>query len=125
MLVLTIILVSIKAFGCTEVEVSNTSSPVLFTPVGQAALKTAYGHLIVPLNLPSIKKSFDQFEDLEVSLNKLTTTTNSMAMHKSTELDKLRRKLDMVHHLALTKVQENHFEGVDTVNKFHEELSQA
>ena len=125
MLVFVMILVSIETFGCTEVEVSNTSSPVLFTLVGQAALKTAYGHLIVPLNLPSIKKSFDQFEDLEVSVNKLTTTTNSMAKHKSTELNNLRRKLDIVHHLALTKVQENHFEGFDNVNKFHEELSQA
>ena len=69
MLGLVIILVLVETFGCTEIEVSNTSSPVLFTLVGQAALKTAYGHLIVPLNLPSLKASFDQFDDLEKAIN--------------------------------------------------------
>ena len=44
---------------------NNASTPVLFTPVGQAALKTAYCHLVILLNLPDIKQSFDRFEDLE------------------------------------------------------------
>ena len=109
MLVLLINFVSIWGFGLAEVEVSNTSSPVLFTLVGQAALKAAYGHLLVPLDLPSIKESFDKFDDLETAINKLTTATDSMSEHKSTELDNLRGKLDIVHHLALTKMRESHF----------------
>ena len=125
MLVFAIIFGWIRAYEGTEVEVNNTTSPVLFTLVGQAALKTAYGHLIVPVNLPDLKKSFDELEDLEVAINKLTTTTNNMAKHKGTELHNLRRKLDIVHHLALTKAQESHFEGVDTDNLFHDELKQA
>ena len=125
MLVYWTIVTTILNFGLAKVEISNTSSPVLFTLVGQAALKTAYGHLIVPLDLPSIKKSFDQFDDLETAINKLTTTTDSMFEHKNTELDNLRGKLDIVHHLALTKLKENHFEDMDTVNDFHDKLSQS
>ena len=113
MLVFFVIFNSLWKFGLTEVKVSNASSPVLFTLVGQAALKTAYGHLLVPLDLPSIKKSFDQFNDLEKALNRLTTTTDSMAEHKNAELENLRGKLDIVHHLALTKVKESHFKEVD------------
>ena len=60
----------IKSVQLTE---NNTSSPVLFTLVGQAALKTAYRHLVIPLNIPDIKKSFDEFEDLEKAMNQLTT----------------------------------------------------
>ena len=125
MLVLLILFNSLWKLGLTEAEVSNTSSPILFTLVGQAALKTAYGHLLVPLDLPSIKKNFDQFNDLEEALNKLTTTTDSMSEHKNVELDNLRGKLDIVHHLALTKVKENHFKGFDTNNDFYEKLNQA
>ena len=105
-------------FCHAEVEASNTSSPVLFTLVGQAALKTAYGHLIVPLNLPSIKTNFDQFDDLENTINKLTTTTNLMYEHKNTELDNLRGKLDIIHHLTLTKAKESHFDKLDQENDF-------
>ena len=113
MLKLLKIAVLFLKFCRAEVEVSNTSSPVLFTLVGQAALQTAYGHLIVPLDLPSVKNSFDQFDDLEKAINKFMTTTDSMYERKNTELDNLRGKLDNVHHLALTKIKESHFDEVD------------
>ena len=125
MLVFLIIVSTFYQLGSIEIEVSNTSSPVLFTLVGQAALKTAYGHLLIPLNLSSIKESFDQFDDIEKSFNKLTTTTDEMSEHRNAELENLRGKLDIVHHLALTKARESHFKEVNTVNVFHEKLTQA
>ena len=123
-----VLLIIVSAFYQPEslgIEVSNTSSPVLFTLVGQAALKTAYGHLLIPLNLSSIKASFDQFDNIERSFNKLTTTTEEMSEHRNAELENLRGKLDIVHHLALTKAKESHFQEFDTVNVFHEKLTQA
>ena len=88
----------IKSVQSTE---NNTSSPVLFTLVGQAALKTAYGHLVIPLNIPDIKKRFDEFEDLEKVMNQLTTGTDKMYLHRNTEVKNLKGKLNILHHLAL------------------------
>ena len=87
---------------CQPLE-NNTSSPVLFTLTGQAALKTAYAHLVIPLNLPTIKESFDRFEDLEKAMNQLTMGTDYMYTYKNEEVRNLKEKLNILHHLALQK----------------------
>ena len=73
---------------------NNTSSPVLFILAGQAALKTAYGHLVIPLNLPSIKRRFDHFEDLVKAINQLTTGTDQMYAHHNSEVRNLQREVE-------------------------------
>ena len=109
----------IQSIGSTE---NNTSSPVLFTLVGQAALKTAYGHLVIPLNLPEIKQSFDEFEDLEKAMNQLTTGTDSMSTHRNSEAKNLKGKLNILHNLALQRSKDKAFDKVNDLNEFKDEL---
>ena len=109
----------IQSIGSTE---NNTSSPVLFTLVGQAALKTAYGHLVIPLNLPEIKQSFDEFEDLEKAMNQLTTGTDHMSTHRNSEAKNLKGKLNILHHLALQRSKDTAFDRVNDLNEFKDEL---
>ena len=81
----------------------ETLSSVLFTSIGQVTLQTAYGHLLVPLNIPSLKRAFDHFADLQSAINKLITSNTDAYNHRQSELKNLRSKLDIIHHLALTK----------------------
>ena len=87
----------IKSIHSTE---NNTSSPVLFTLVGQAALNTAYGHLVIPLKIPDLKKSFDELEDLEKAINQLTTGTDDMSSHCNSEAKYLKGKLNILHVIS-------------------------
>ena len=101
---------------------NNASSPVLFTLVGQAALKTAYGHLVIPLNIPDIKRSFDEFEDLEKAINQLTTGTDAMYSHRNSEANNLKGKLNILHHLALQRSKDSAFDKVNDLNEFKDQL---
>ena len=112
----------IKLIRSTE---NNRSSPVLFTLVGQAALKTAYGHLVIPLNIPDIKKSFDEFEDLEKAINKLTTGNNNIYSHRNSEANNLKGKLNILHHLALQRSRDSAFDNVYDLNEFKDQLIQS
>ena len=61
----------IKLVQLTE---NNTSSPVLFTLVGQAALKTAYEHSSNSSEHSGHQEEFeDELKDLEKAMNQLTT----------------------------------------------------
>ena len=112
-------IVLIESVRSTE---NNTSSPVLFTLISQAALKTAYGHLVIPLNLPDIKNSFDEFEDLEKAINQLTTGTDAMYSHRNSEANNLKGKLNILHHLALQRSKDSVFDKVDDLNEFKDQL---
>ena len=109
----------IESIRLTE---NSMSSPVLFTLIGQAALKTAYGHLVIPLNIPDIKKSFDEFEDLEKAINQLTTGTDAMYSHRNSEANNLKGKLNILHHLALQRSKDSVFDKVDDLNEFKDQL---
>ena len=100
----------------------ESSSSVLFTSMRQATLQTAYGHLVVPLNIPSLKKAFDHYSDLQSAINKLVSGNTESYNHLQSELKTLRSKLDIIHHLALTKQQDSHFSGVDNLNDFKEKI---
>ena len=100
----------------------ESSSSVLFTSMGQATLQTAYGHLVVPLNIPSLKKAFDHYSDLQSAVNKLVSGNVESYNHLQSELKTLRSKLDIIHHLALTKQQDSHFSGVDNLNDFKDKI---
>ena len=100
----------------------ETSSSVLFTSMGQATLQIAYGHLVVPLNIPSLKKAFDHYSDLQSAINKLISGNTESYTHLQSELRTLRSKLDIIHHLALTKQKDSHFSGVDNLNDFKEKI---
>ena len=86
-----------------NISTEETSSSVLFTSIGQATLQTAYGHLLVPLNIPALKEAFDHFADLQSAVNKLIASNTDAYNHRQSELKTLRGKLDIIHHLALTK----------------------
>ena len=58
-------------------------------------------------------------------MNQLTTGTDEMYKHKNTELNNLRTKLDIVHHLALTKANDNHFDKLNDPNDFKDKLIQS
>ena len=100
----------------------ESSSSVLFTSMGQATLQTAYGHLVVPLNIPSLKKAFDHYSDLQSAINKLVSGNTESYNHLQSESRTLRSKLDIIHHLALTKQKDSHFSGVDNLNDFKEKI---
>ena len=116
---LTWTLVQIAASSTLTEE---TSSSVLFTSMGQATLQTTYGHLVVPLNIPSLKKAFDHYSDLQSAINKLISGNTESYNHLQSELRTLRSKLDIIHHLALTKQEDSHFSGVDNLNDFKEKI---
>ncbi len=91
---------------------SSTEEPLsskLFTAMGQVTLQTMHGHLLVPLNLPSLKKAFDHYADLQSAINKLVSGNSDSYKHLQYELATLRRKLDIIHHLALTKKKDSLF----------------
>ena len=100
----------------------ETSSSVLFTSIGQVTLHTAYGHLLVPLNITALKRAFDHFADLQSAVNHLIASNTDAYNHRQTELKNLRGKLDIIHHLALTKRQDSHFSGVDDLNDFKDKI---
>ena len=95
---------------------------MLFTSIGQATLQTAYGHLLVPLNITALKRAFDHFSDLQSAVNHLVASNTDAYNHRQTELRNLRGKLDIIHHLALTKRQDSHFSGVDDLNDFKDKI---
>ena len=101
-----------------NISTKETSSSVLFTSIGQVTLQTAYGHLLVPLNITALKKAFDHFADLQSGVNHLVASNTDAYNHRQTELKNLRGKLDIIHHLALAKRQDSHFSGVDDLNDF-------
>ena len=105
-----------------KLSTEETSSFVLFTSIGQVTLQTAYGHLLVPLNIPSLKRAFDHYADLQSAINKLISSNTDLHNHLQSELKTLRSKLDIIHHLALTKRQDTHFSGVDNLNVFKEKI---
>ena len=100
----------------------ETSSSVLFPSIGQATLQTAYGHLLVPLTLPALKRAFDHFANLQSAINKLIASNTDAYNHQQSELETLRGKLDVIHHLALTKRKDTHFSGVDNLNDFKDKI---
>ena len=100
----------------------ETSSSVLFTSIGQVTLQTAYGHLLVPLNITALKKAFDHFADLQSAVNHLVASNTDSYNHRQTELNNLRGKLDIIHHLALAKQQDSHFSGLDDLNDFKDKI---
>ena len=106
----------------SDSSTEETSSSVLFTSMGQATLQTAYGHLVVPLNIPSLKKAFDHYSDLQSAINKLISGNTESYNHLQSELKTLRSKLDIIHNLALTKQEDSHFSGVDNLNDFKEKI---
>ena len=113
----------VRAFvRANNISTEETSSSVLFTSIGQATLQTAYGHLVVPLNIPSLKKAFDHFADLQSAINKLIASNTDAYNHRQSELKTLRGKLDIIHHLALTKWEDTHFSGVDNLNDFKDKI---
>ena len=105
-----------------NISTEKTSSSVLFTSIGQATLQIAYGHLLVPLNITALKKAFDHFADLQSAVNHLVASNTDAYNHRQTELKNLRGKLDIIHHLALTKRQDSHFSGVDDLNDFKDKI---
>ena len=117
-----ILICVIKSVQLTE---NNTSSPALFTLLGQAALKTAYGHLVIPLNIPDIKQSFDRFKDLEKAMNQLTTGTDKMYAHRNTEIKHLKGKLNNLYYLALQRAKDTTFDKVDELKQFKDKLIQS
>ena len=100
----------------------ETSSSVLFTSIGQVTLQTVYGHLLVPLNITALKKAFDHFADLQSAVNHLVASNTDSYNHRQTELNNLRGKLDIIHHLALAKQQDSHFSGLDDLNDFKDKI---
>ena len=121
---LTWILVVMVLKPCQPLE-TDTSTPVLFTLAGRAALKTSYAHLVIPLHLPAIKESFDRFEDLEKAMNQLTSGTDSMSKHKNEEVRNLKGKLNILHHLALQKSKDTSFDKVNDLNPFKDKLIES
>ena len=117
-----LLIVSLIRAEVSNTSVEETSSSVLFTSLGQATLQTAYGHLVVPLNIPSLKKAFDHYSDLQSAINKLISGNTESYNHLQSELKTLRSKLDIIHHLALTKQEDSHFSGVDDLNDFKEKI---
>ena len=105
-----------------EPSTEEASSSVLFTAMGQVTLLTAYGHLLVPLNIPSLKKAFDYYANLQSAINKLISSNTDSYNHLQSELKTLRSKLDIIHHLALTKRKDTHFLGVDSLNEFKDKI---
>ena len=87
--------ISVRA---NNISAEATSSSVLFTSIGQATLQTAYGHLLVPLNIPALKEAFDHFADLQSAVNKLIASNTDAYNHRQSELKTLRGKLDIIHH---------------------------
>ena len=118
------LLLTLVLQACQTLE-NSTSSPVLFRLTGQAALKTAYAHLVIPLNLPTIKESFDRFEDLEKAMNKLTSGTDYMYTHINEEVSNLKGKLSILHRLALQKAKGKAFDQVNDLNPFKDKLIES
>ena len=58
--------------------------------MGQATLQTAYGHLVVPLNIPSLKKALDHYSDLQSTIIKLISGNTESYNHLQSELKTLR-----------------------------------
>ena len=71
--------------GTSESSREETLSSVLFTSIGQATLQIAYGQLLVPLNIPSLKKGL-HYADLQSSINKLVASNMDFYNHLQSEL---------------------------------------
>ena len=108
-----------------QAEVSNTSGgrDFLFGSfylLGTGHLTNCLWSPCGPLNIPSLKRAFDHYSDLQSAINKLISGNTESYNHLQSELKTLRSKLDIIHHLALTKQEDSHFSGVDDLNDFKE-----
>ena len=103
-------------------ETEDQSNPVLFTYMGQTALKTSYGHLIVPLKLQQLRKAFDRFADMEEAVIDASSWSSSSKTFMRARVERIKGKIDIITHLANKMGQETHFESFDQLNAFNESL---
>ena len=102
-----------------EADNTGTSNPVLFTLMGRTAMKTAYGHMVVPLGIKNLKKAFDILADMLSAVNSALSWSLENYKHKQKSLELLRKKVDILHHLSIKTGQRTHFEKWDDANEFN------
>ena len=96
---------------------TDTSNPVLFTLMGRTALRTAYGHLVVPLKVTELMATFDKVSDMMSALNFARAWTPETFAHRQFSLELLRKKIDLLHHLANDVGEKTHFEELNDSNE--------
>lgn len=99
-------------------------APILFRKMGEVSLRSTFAHLVIPIDMNDLKRSFDRFSDLESAYNSLTTFNNASFNVAQVELERLRGKVDMIHHLFLKSGSRSHFDHYDMNNEFKETLIQ-
>ena len=98
------------------------ANPAMFTRVGRTAIRTSFAHLVVPLHLPNLKKTFDKLEDLIIGYYRMSTWTDRDFQHKLNHIKRLKSCIDVLHHLAQKAGSSSHFDQFDDINKFQDAL---
>ena len=94
---------------------STNSNQVMFMKMGRTSLTSSYGHLVIPLRLNDLKKAFDHFDDMHTAFAK-ATSSDDLFDYAQTERNRIRSKIDMLHHLALQENVRTHFLEYDDEN---------
>ena len=117
--------VAILVLCPSEASVLNdtrTSNPVLFTLMGRTALRTAYGHLVIPLAITDLLTTFDKVADMVSAVNFARSWTSRTYAHRQYSLELIRRKIDLLYHLANDVGEETHFQELDSINEVNNTL---
>lgn len=97
-------------------------APILFRKMGEVSLRSTFAHLVIPIHMDDFKEAFDRFSDLETAYNSITTLNNNSFNVAQLELERLRSRLDVLHHLFLKSGSKTHFEQYDLENAYKDIL---
>ena len=104
------------------VAASLGANTVLFTRIGSTAIRTSFAHLVVPMQIPALKKSFDQLSDLIKGYQHTSNWHERDYQHEANRLERLKARIDILQHLADSHVRPSHFEEYDDQNQFRDAL---
>ena len=98
------------------------ANPVLFTRIGSTAIRTSFAHLVIPMQIPTLKKSFDQLSDLIRGYQHASNWHERDYQHEASRLERLKARIDILQHLADSHVKPSHFEKYDDNSQFRDAL---
>ena len=83
-----------------DVTLPTTNSNIAFLRVGSTASETAFGHLVVDLELPSVIQSFNQFYDLVETTVDFSNISDNKKTFSKDIMKRLLSKINMIYMMS-------------------------
>lgn len=91
---------SLSLASMNDVTLPTSNSNIAFLRVGSTASETAFGHLVVDLELPSVIQSFNQFYDLVETTVDYSNYSDNKKKYSKEAMKRLLSKINMIYMMS-------------------------